>query len=88
MYNIMNQSNIAAQNNTVWWTQGGAKLNATITSSTTAYKKAMYEYDSKKAKYGSLKYIGETQVLYYFNQALDLQKQTSATTIGASGGSP
>ena len=82
MYSIMNKANLAQQNNAVWWSQNGTKLNATISSSTTAYKKAMYEYDSKKGKYGSLKYISGGQALFHFNQALDLQNQTSATTIG------
>ena len=88
IYSTMNAVNNQYKNNTAWWNgtdvqpYNGAKLNSLITNSSTAYKKAMYEYDSKKAKYGGLKYIGGDQVLFYFNQALDLQNQTSNTTIG------
>ena len=88
VYSTMNAANLKFKNDTAWWNGtdvkpfNGSKLDSLITASSAAYKKAMYEYDSKKAKYGSLKYISTDQVIFYFNQALDLQNQTSNTTIG------
>ena len=82
IYTVMNKASLAQQNNSAWWSKSGTQLNSTLSSSSTAYKKAMYEYDSKKGKYGSLKYISGSQSLYHVQKALDLQTQYSNTTIG------
>jgi glycerol-3-phosphate dehydrogenase len=88
VYNTLNATNMQYANDTTWWTStevqiNGSQLNATIQAESTFLRKAMFLYDSKKKKYGNKQYISNQQVLYYLNQALELQNQTSATTIGS-----
>ncbi|GAX82464.1 hypothetical protein CEUSTIGMA_g9891.t1 [Chlamydomonas eustigma] len=88
VFSALNATNMEYANNSAWWTNtevqiNGSQLNATLQAESIALRKAMYKYDSIKGKYGNKQYISNQQVLYYLNQALELQNETSVTTIGA-----
>ena len=89
VYQVINATNMQYVNQSDWWNgtavrpYNGNALNATIVRNSAAFKKAVFEYDSKKGKYtGNKRYISGPQVLFYLEQALLLQNQTSVTTIG------
>lgn len=83
VYLAMNATNMKLVNESAWWNASGITLNATISKNSIAFKKAVFEYDSKKAKYtGNKRYVSGNQVLFYLDQALTLQNQNSNTTIG------
>jgi sodium-dependent phosphate transporter len=88
VYLAMNTTNMQHVNDTAWWNgtsaqpYNGKTLNAMISKNSDAFKSAVFEYDKKKGKYTNKRYISGPQVLFFLDQALSLQNQTSITTIG------
>lgn len=88
LYTQMSATNALNKNNAAWMngtnlTMNGSQLNALITKNADGFKRAIYEYDSKKKKYtGQKKYVSSGRVGFYLNQAITLFNQTSNSTIG------
>ncbi len=89
IYGVMDSVNVANMNNTNgWWNStevqpyNGENLSVAISNSKAAYQQDMFLLDKKGKPTSTEKYISKDQVVYHFNQALYLYKQTSNTTIG------